>query len=463
MCRRLLLIALTVLLAAGCNLRDDGVSAGDAGGDTDADAVSGDCTSEQTEICAGECVDLQTNVEHCGACGNNCAEDARNNSCVEPGCEAGACVFDASVGGSCELESGALGVCAEQGCVGCVSDEDCTDPPTSHTECWVATCTDAHACDYDVSDPEQPCGSASCTDGFFREPDLCGDTGSCNLRDPGTECAPFICNEAGDACSTSCEDASDCVDGAACLNSQCATELAVDMTIDADVQNVVVSEEIASRYSWDGSIPVVGTITIAASAAVGSTSNSQPAFLVDALPDASELTIIVDGMLLGAGGKGGDVTASGDQPTGFVEPTDGGPALEVAAQEPNTVLEVENRGIIGGGGGGGAAGSTYIPNFNFGVAVGGGGGAGYAPGDGGVAPSTVRFNDDGDPGGRTSGGAGGRYEGLGGGRGGSLGGSGGPVDDTQQSSSRGSGGPAIVGESNFDWVSLGDVRGSRLP
>jgi hypothetical protein len=461
MYRRVFLIALTVLLTVGCNLRDDSATTADAGGDTSADGNDENCSAEET--CGGECVELQTEVEHCGACGNNCAEDPRNNDCVQPSCEAGACVFEASAGQACTLESGDPGICAQDGCVGCVTDDDCTDTPTSHTECWEATCTDDNTCDYVVPDPDKACGSSTCEDGLFREPDLCGETGSCNLRDPGTPCAPYTCDEAGEACKSSCADASDCSGDAECFESQCATEIAVDITIDADTQNVVLSAEVSARYAWNGSIPVTGTVTVAAGAAVGSASTTEPAMLIDTLPDKSNLTLVVDGMILGAGGDGGSVTADGDAPNGFVEPTDGGPALVVESQGPRTTIDVDNRGIIGGGGGGGAAGSTYIPNFNIGVAVGGGGGAGDGPGAGGHAPSGVRYDDDGNPGDRTSGGSGGRYEGIGGGRGGALGDRGRPVDDAQQSSSRGDGGPAVVGEAHFDWASFGDVRGARLP
>lgn len=62
---------------------------------------SGACTCKATNLCSGSCVDIRTDVEHCGACGQSCllASDAsalRNDW----GCEAGKCVCGGQVCGT---------------------------------------------------------------------------------------------------------------------------------------------------------------------------------------------------------------------------------------------------------------------------------------------------------------------------------------------------------------------------
>jgi hypothetical protein len=457
MLRRIVLILLVAVAGWACNLKDDGGTSPDAGAD------GGVCSPEQSTTCDGDCVDTQTNVEHCGSCGESCLDSPDYAECVEPTCVDGACAFEPLSTGSCTLDDGTQGVCVQGACAECTVDSECVDPPTSHSECWAATCTDENVCDYSVPDPQTPCGGATCEDGTLREPDLCGELGSCNLRDPGTDCAPYVCNSAGDACTDSCEQDADCAPNTTCFTGECLDRLPVDILIGSDQQNVIVSEKLVEVYEWDGSIPVEGTITISANATVGSTSNAEPALLVDPLTAESTLTIINEGMILGAGGKGGDALArNSGEPDGYNEPTDGGVALEVESHSPDTLIRIDNRGLIGGGGGGGAAGITYIPSFNFSVGVAGGGGAGYAVGPRGTADDSFQYHGDGKDGTRETGGAEGRYEGIGGGRGGDLGQRGGRVDDAQNSSSRGDAGPAIVGASHFEWVTRGDVQGTEL-
>ncbi|MGM0557261.1 MAG: MopE-related protein [Myxococcota bacterium] len=75
----------------GCNLEDDGADPmSDGGGIEDtSDTQDSDpqlCDDAATE-CDGECVDLSSNTEHCGACGRTCEAPNAESS----GCDGGSC------------------------------------------------------------------------------------------------------------------------------------------------------------------------------------------------------------------------------------------------------------------------------------------------------------------------------------------------------------------------------------
>ena len=123
-CRFAVWIALVACLcwtAAGCvsdpsDVNPSDSDGGDAGhgGDVD-DAGHGGDVDDDTgcsgEICSGECVDLSTNLEHCGACGVSCADLANvevsscsDGECTIEECAEGFANLDGSSATGCELE-----------------------------------------------------------------------------------------------------------------------------------------------------------------------------------------------------------------------------------------------------------------------------------------------------------------------------------------------------------------------
>lgn len=145
-------------------------------------------------------------------------------------------------------------------------------------------------------------------------------------------------------------------------------------------------------------------------ASAGSANVAGPAFTIGDWPVGFPITLVVNGRIQGAGGRGGSnalviVAASGQK---------GGSALYTRFP---INLEVGAGEIWGGGGGGGAGEVTGNPGND--PSSGGGGGAGFNPGTGGIHST---FNsvpgDDGDPGTITTGGAGGNITNKGGAGGG---------------------------------------------
>lgn len=143
--------------------------------------------------------------------------------------------------------------------------------------------------------------------------------------------------------------------------------------------------------------PVNVTLTIPNGVTVSSNSPSMPALNTGPLPSGSTLTIINNGMIIGAGGAGGaggkGTTAPDPIFSGYPGATggSGGDAISISVL---TSIDNTNGYIFGGGGGGGGSGSckSFIRdmggNGGGGGAgeVGGAGGAGGAPGNGPFAP-----------------------------------------------------------------------------
>jgi hypothetical protein len=77
---------------------------------------------EQT-CCQGKCVDLATNPQHCGVCGNAC----RSGECVHGACTCNNFFDDCpqGVGCSCGLYVGGGGVCYHASDRQCAENDDC--------------------------------------------------------------------------------------------------------------------------------------------------------------------------------------------------------------------------------------------------------------------------------------------------------------------------------------------------
>lgn len=204
-------------------------------------------------------------------------------------------------------------------------------------------------------------------------------------------------------------------------------------TISGYITNYNVRSE-AIAAGWDGSTPLIATITN--NGVIGSNSTSLYAFDTDSgYPVGSTIALINNSYITGRGGNGANYGPNNG--------SSGGPALIARVN-----ISITNNSIIQGGGGGGGAGQ-----YPWG---GGGGGGGYPGGTGGIGGG---YDDGQGPNGRngtlTAGGIGGYYYGGAGGKPGASGGS-------SSTSSVGYGGPpgqAITLNGNISWISTGTIYG----
>jgi hypothetical protein len=188
---------------------------------------------------------------------------------------------------------------------------------------------------------------------------------------------------------------------------------------------------------------------------VGATASSITAFDVGDWPAGVVVTIINNGRIQGAGGKGGNAAKNGVA-------AQAGAAGGLAFYTRNNVTLDNSNGLIYGGGGGGAGGVIKELNKQAG---GGGGGAGYVGGNGGATGNGS--TNEGQPGTLNAGGAGGigtTSQAQSGANGG------GPA---QAGGFRGTGsfgalvpggaaGGAIDGNSYITFTAVGDIRGARI-
>ena len=154
------------------------------------------------------------------------------------------------------------------------------------------------------------------------------------------------------------------------------------------IHNVRISD-IMSNSGWDGTTTV--RFAIDEGYGIGSTDADHPSLIIDgAYPLGLEINN--DGIIAGAGGKGGSYVNGYGQP--------GGTAIKALVE-----CKLTNNGTIAGGGGGGGAGAVIKYNTNIyndnmsylntyfynAYGSGGGGGAGIISGTGGASIGTTQF------------------------------------------------------------------------
>jgi hypothetical protein len=123
----------------------------------------------------------------------------------------------------------------------------------------------------------------------------------------------------------------------------------VNITISSDTNNYNSVNTFLTSNGWKGVKKVNLIITVNSGVTVGSTSESNPALTIPALPTGSKVTLINYGNIYGAGGSGGSGT-TGNGANG----SDGGTAIS-----SGTPITLNNYGNIKGGGGGGGGGGGY--------------------------------------------------------------------------------------------------------
>ncbi len=174
------------------------------------------------EQCAGQCVDLDVDPEHCGACDSPCAPPSE---CVAGVCEPALCTgcdaqLELCVEGECVCKPGlerCAGACVDtsseaEHCGGC--SEPCVDGLCISGVCTMGSC----------SAPLSQCGDL-CVDGS-KHPLHCGE---CNNSCEADElCADGECSSVSVATCTSCPCPRDCGRDARCCDLGLAKVICLD-------------------------------------------------------------------------------------------------------------------------------------------------------------------------------------------------------------------------------------------
>jgi hypothetical protein len=217
--------------AGTCGPRDT------AGGDAGAADTEAEGCPEGERLCRGKCKDLETNGEHCGACGNTCSEGmvCREGSCVQvcgknqTRCD-GSCTnldSDPDHCGACGREctadlEGATAGCSSgtcfQECVGGgqVCGGECVETDSDPSNC--GSC--GNTCETDVEGAIAVCREGNCVDECGEGREVCD--GQCVDLDSSTE----HCGSCGNICE------SDVSGGVAyCVEGSCVEQCTGDREV----------------------------------------------------------------------------------------------------------------------------------------------------------------------------------------------------------------------------------------
>jgi len=135
---------------------------------------------------------------------------------------------------------------------------------------------------------------------------------------------------------------------------------------------------------WNGINPINARVTINSDVYIDGGTTGSGSFIVDKFPASSNIYIINNGTIRGAGGDGGDAKLPiGAQTVAFNSGVSAKPCFYL-----NYKTFLENYGSIIAGGNGGNSGESY-QNYIRAAAGGGGGGAGYPAGKGGITVNSA--------------------------------------------------------------------------
>ena len=177
--------------------------------DTSVDGDASTCPAPKT-VCAGACVDLNTNNENCGACGKACGETTAcvGGTCTAVGCTSdqvacpdGTCadlLTDPNHCGDCDTKCGLDSSGVAKLCV----DAKCTLDCSKKTDCGGATCVDLNTDDANCG----ACGHACAT---------------------GQKCAMgtcVTCPATGTICGTTCVDTTTDVKNCGACGTTCKSD-----------------------------------------------------------------------------------------------------------------------------------------------------------------------------------------------------------------------------------------------
>lgn len=211
----------------------------------------------------------------------------------------------------------------------------------------------------------------------------------------------------------------------------------------------------ALAAGWNGSSPLIATVTILTGVVVSATGNAVNAFRTDSgFPLGSSLAVINQGFIVGCGGDGAYGGVPGDG--GFLNGSPGGTAFYAEA-----AVTITNTGTIaGGGGGGGRGGSGYEATGPAPFVEAGGGGGGRSGRTNALGGPGIKAGTDGTYTTAGTGGAATTRNGGTGGKGGNGGGWGaagatGSAGSSGSGRPGGSGGLCMNGNSFVTWNTTG--------
>ena len=247
----------------------------------------------------------------------------------------------------------------------------------------------------------------------------------------------------------------------------------LNLTIATDQPSGFSTIDLAVANGWDHVRPLVMTITINTGVYVSSVIHS------GSLPSGSDVTLINNGFIIGAGGGGGlgGTIYRYTNDNNFLNSSPG--SSGATGLSIGTPINVRNNNLIAGGGGGGGGGSTGVytkistpPSAGlFGQSGGsGGGGQGYPAGSfasnlynaGSYPAATINAPGQGLDGMALSDQYGSATAGLKGGDGGGLGTAGNPGTSGTTSSTGGPAGYAVNGNSYITWLATGTRTGGII-
>ena len=190
-----------------------------------------DCPTGET-ACSGACIDTQTDVEHCGGCDAACDENPENSS---PICVSGGCSFECNTGyfecgGDC-LDENIYALC-NGACVNIQTDVehcgDCGDPCEDFPADASPQCIGG-SCDWECNTGFTECADQCfSSDDFVDNIDHCGSCGtqctdSPDNADPtcdGTSCS-FTCRSGFHECEDQCFASFDTVEHCGSCGNDC--------------------------------------------------------------------------------------------------------------------------------------------------------------------------------------------------------------------------------------------------
>ncbi|MGI5862245.1 MAG: hypothetical protein ACOX6T_09330 [Myxococcales bacterium] len=189
------------------------------------DCRSGDCAASCQCLgnagdffCDGDCVDLTSDVDHCGECGHAClsASFCSGGCCGDyTDCSFAVSSLCQAFGYECVEEDGVRRA-RETACDDGNDNDgdeavDCADPDCAGKACDSGTCSDGVCCNTACAGACDVCSSAL------------GATadGTCTVVPAGTSCGGFLCDGASAACPTACQDSDECAESFECANTVC--------------------------------------------------------------------------------------------------------------------------------------------------------------------------------------------------------------------------------------------------
>jgi len=245
-------LVLASTLASACELDEGGLLPVVSGTDAAPDAAMVQDAPTNVDACSmcgtGQCIDLSSDPNNCGACGNICAPGA---SCIGGACACG--TGSALCSGTCrDLRADA------QNCGACGNVCGAMKPPLTGGGVWA--CSESQ-CTIMCTAPLSAC-AGGCFD-LTTDHDNCGQCGSscnsetcCSGACANTQDDNANCGTCGSTCSGTCESGSCCTTPTegTCTHDLCSTGSALSSSCDGTqgcVAKVCAADSYCCSNKWD--------------------------------------------------------------------------------------------------------------------------------------------------------------------------------------------------------------------